>query len=374
MEPLRSHATIRRADGSVEHVDLDMPPEFLISPSDDLLEMRMSGWQHADEQHPAGGGRPGYRVAYKTVKLMPAKDITIPLPQDSRLKVAMGSLNRGGVHTPDGVPGRQPAHHVVPEYGTLSTDITGAVRYIRCLNPAMSFEAWEEELGGLSYVEIICGVEDAAANDPDALREAGRSKVVALKTMLDLMFGPRLLGIPLLEEIGEVFDDWHWNRRLDSVLLSTELQVRSAFLDPDAFVGAAGSFIAAYEGLSNEDQRRFSLACQWYWLADAEPDQVNRFIQFWLVIESLEMSTTDIAPVKRRLATVLGTSDGVSDFVGRLFGTRGTLVHGDSASVSSDDLDRVEALARILLTARVADVRVAAVPYLRQIQSWLQAN
>lgn len=57
------------------------------------------------------------------------------------------------------------------------------------------------------------------------------------------------------------------------------------------------------------------------------------------------MSTTDIAPVKRRLATVLGTSDGVSDFVGRLFGTRGTLVHGDSASVSSDDLDRVEALA-----------------------------
>jgi hypothetical protein len=196
MEPLRSHATIRRADGSVEHVDLDMPPEFLTSPSDDLLEMRMSGWQHADEQHPAGGGRPGYRVAYKTVKLMPAKDITIPLPQDSRLKVAMGSLNRGGVHTPDGVPGRQPAHHVVPEYGTLSTDITGAVRYIRCLNPAMSFEAWEEELGGLSYVEIICGVEDAAANDPDALREAGRSKVVALKTMLDLMFGPRLLGIP----------------------------------------------------------------------------------------------------------------------------------------------------------------------------------
>ena len=46
MEPLRSHATIRRADGSVEHVDLDMPPEFLTSPSDDLLEMRMSGWQH----------------------------------------------------------------------------------------------------------------------------------------------------------------------------------------------------------------------------------------------------------------------------------------------------------------------------------------
>jgi hypothetical protein len=86
------------------------------------------------------------------------------------------------------------------------------------------------------------------------------------------------------------------------------------------------------------------------------------------------MSTTDIAPVKRRLATVLGTSDGVRDFVGRLFGTRGTLVHGDSASVSSDDLDRVEALARILLTVRVADVRVAAVPYLRQIQSWLKAN
>jgi hypothetical protein len=35
----------------------------------------MSGWQNVDVDHPADNGRPGYRVAYKTLKLMPTQDI-----------------------------------------------------------------------------------------------------------------------------------------------------------------------------------------------------------------------------------------------------------------------------------------------------------
>ena len=68
---------------------------------------------------------------------------------------------------------------------------------------------------------------------------------------------------------------------------------------------------------------------------------------------------------------IMGRSDRVGDFVGRLFGKRSELVHGNSGSVTDDELDRVETLACLLLAAQVAVASTVANPRLLKIRQWL---
>jgi hypothetical protein len=301
----------------------------------------MRGWQSTDHEHPPDHGSPGYRAAYKTLKLVPSRDVQLRWPNLS-INFRAGTLNRGGVRTPDGVEGRRPTHQIVPEYGTRLIEPDGTARYVGCPDRRLTFAGWEENAGGLLYVEILYRLPEGADTDAESVRRTGRAAVAPIKTMLDLAFGPRLLGLPVLEEIGEVFDDWHWSRRLDSVSLSTELQLRPQIVQAEAFIERMQRALEDNQSKVPEERRRFRLASQWYWLADAEADLVNRFVQLWLVIESLEMETTNIGPVKRRLAELLGINTDTGPFAGRLYGIRSALVHGNSDEVM--DLRRAHPL------------------------------
>ena len=209
--------------------------------------------------------------------------------------------------------------------------------------------------------------------DPDAVLRAGRAAVAPLKTILDLTFGARMLGLPLLEEIGHVFDDWHWNRRLDSLALAAESQLPLVVMPPSDFINCLQPWAERNQEAGEVDRRRFRLASQWYWLADAQLDPVNRFIQYWVVIESLEMETTDIAPVKARLAESLNEPVSTcGQFVGRLYGIRSKLVHGNSDHVSSELLTQVQTLARLLLLRRVGEDRPEQ--EILQVRAWIAAS
>ncbi len=103
--------------------------------------------------------------------------------------------------------------------------------------------------------------------------------------------------------------------------------------------------------------RRIKLASQWYWMADAEPDQVMRFTYWWLTIESLEMvDTTNIAPVRDRLAELCGnTSNDWAKVVGPLYGVRSVVLHGNSRDITEQSIKTAEIIARFLLHSRLLD-------------------
>jgi hypothetical protein len=101
-----------------------------------------------------------------------------------------------------------------------------------------------------------------------------------------------------------------------------------------------------------ERQQRVALAARWYWLAEGEEDGVNRFLEYWIVIESLEVDTTNVKPVVQRLSSLLSpvTHAVLKDRIRRLFGLRGALVHGKQMVVDHCQARAVELIAKVLLT------------------------
>jgi hypothetical protein len=87
---------------------------------------------------------------------------------------------------------------------------------------------------------------------------------------------------------------------------------------------------------------------------------------------ALEMQTTKIAPVKARFATLLGSDAGVASFVGRLYGVRSALVHGDSDEATTEQVQQVELLARSLLKDHMNQSPSTA--ELEQLRRWTRAS
>jgi hypothetical protein len=92
---------------------------------------------------------------------------------------------------------------------------------------------------------------------------------------------------------------------------------------------------------------------QRHWRADAEPDRVTRFINWWIIVECLEIETSNITPARQRLALLFNTDEGRWGVVGRLWQRRNDLVHGNDWEVPGQQLQQIELLARVLLTARL---------------------
>lgn len=116
----------------------------------------------------------------------------------------------------------------------------------------------------------------------------------------------------------------------------------------------AQPLIERNQGLSSDERVRFRLAARWYWSVQEETDNVLAFVQWWLIVECLEMvKTTDVRPVRERLAQLLACSeDALRGRLGRLFGLRSRLLHGDDRDVSDESLQAVESVARLFLADR----------------------
>jgi len=209
----------------------------------------------------------------------------------------------------------------------------------------------EDTVEALSYVEII-HLDDI---NPDStceallardVRPSARSRPCLTASACSPCRSPT--------EVGETVDDWHWNRYDHIALLTVESQASLMRLEPLAVVDEVWPLIERQQNLPEEERRRVSLACQWYWRADAEPDRVTRYIDRWVIVECLEMpETTKLRPVRRRLAALFDTDEEPWGDVGRLYQRRNALIHGNDWEVPDQQLQQVELLSRVLLTSRM---------------------
>jgi hypothetical protein len=319
-------------------------------------EFRCEGWQNCDDEHPPQKGRPGYRVVYKTMRILTYPTLQLTW-SNLRITISNGEVDRGGIKCGGSVRSRNADRRIIPEYGRVFGSAQGA-DYIKSPNMTYAFEAWQEDVKGISYVEIIYALDDSDPKTIADLMTIGRERTADLRCMLDLLFGPRMLAMPITEEIGEAFQDWHWNRRIHTASVSAESQANVRWNDGKQALADLERLLDRRSDLEETALHRLKLASQWYWMAEAELDRVMRFAYWWLAVEALEMETTHIGPVIARIVELSQRPDiRWKPFVGRLQGTRSKLLHGNSRTVLDTELRSVELLARLLLKSRLLGAR-----------------
>ena len=123
------------------------------------------------------------------------------------------------------------------------------------------------------------------------------------------------------------------------------------------------------------DRLLFALASRWYQSARVESSRPIAFLQHWFAIEVLAMpNSTNIAPLRSLVADATESDENEwREFVGRLFGLRGLLVHGHSDQVSEPQLRAVSALAEVVLATYLGIGVTHQVGELRRAQLDLSA-
>jgi hypothetical protein len=312
-----------------------------------------SGWQGNDDQHVVGDGTPGYRIVYKTIRT-----ITVPMLEidatNLRISFQNGPVKWGEPRFTNALPGRRENHWIVPEWGTLRLD-TEPQGYEIQLNPLVEMAAYTENTPSTNYVEILYKFSDGLVRSLAEQLAFGRSATAPLTAALDLIYGERLLGAVITEEVGEIFPDWHWNRLLGGRNVSMEFQARVDLLNAREIAGALNVVLELHAERDEQERARVRIASQWYWRADRDADPVLRFLGYWLCIEALELGdNAKIAPIKAAVAAIIGTTvSEVSEGVGRIYGLRGNIAHGKIRDVKPEEIERVRAVAEALLESKL---------------------
>jgi Apea-like HEPN len=315
--------------------------------SDDLPDFfAAGGWQGTDDEHPPDKGTPAYRAVYKTLKtFLPEVNMTWP---NLIMRAGAGSIARGGFKRPDALPLRREGQWLLPQPGT--TVIEGTTMTFRPSETKnYEFAAWEETVEGLFFVEFILHTTEEHA---DRRLAEGRSKLGSLKTLIELSFGPRVLGSLVTEGLGEVFPDGHFNRNLASDAIGNEWQMGLAAVTLEQFSDWTKTTLASLLERPREDKDRTSLACEWYWRSTQTSDLVTEYLELWFVVEVIAMpDTADVRPVRERLAAAFGPSERAwQEFVGRHYGRRSKLVHGNTKrEVEEQEVESLRDLVQALL-------------------------
>lgn len=244
------------------------------------------------------------------------------------LRFGHGTVERGGVELGEAIQTRRERQWILPQPGT--TEVKGqTMTFVPSENKNFEFRAWQEEIEGLFYVELILHTSE---DQPDRRLAEGRRRLGYLKTLIELSFGPRILGAQLTEELGELFEDGHFNRNLRSELLGHEWQMDFAAVEPHELKAWGRHPLGTLVTRSLEDRERISLACDWYWRSTQTSDLVTEYIELWFVVEAVAMpDTTDIRPVRERLAAAFGGEQrDWAELVGRHYGRRSKLVHAET--------------------------------------------
>ncbi|WLQ05795.1 hypothetical protein [Arthrobacter oryzae] len=302
-----------------------------------------------DDDHPKGGGKPAYRLVHKTIRTVVAPSLSVDM-DSLRLTFGNGAVTLGEPIFEGALSSRRPGHFLLPEWGSIEHE-DGFFHYQYKPNVGIHVRAHQTDTPVGNYVEILYAIGESSDSSYEGMVAAGRAGVAPLLVMLDLMFGERMLGPLITEEVGEVFEDWHWNRMLGGRTVALESQARPSLLPAQEVWGQLEPKISAYLELDDVSRQRLKIAGQWYWLAESQADRVMGFISYWLVLESLELGeNANIAPLRRRLAAILDVDEHlVKEPVGRLNGIRSGLVHGSVRSVDEKQLGRVRTLAAAVL-------------------------
>lgn len=315
--------------------------------------LQSSGWQRSDQEHPAGSGNLGYRAIYKTLKIIPFPAINLSWP-NLTVRIAVEKAEFGGINVKGNViPSIFPNKLLLPEYLDVRRE-DNSIFYHGETNLKWEFEAYMRELPMSGIVEMLLEVENT--NEEDIISE-GRRRISPILTILDIVYGERLIGALVAEEIVGLFPDGHWNRKAISPSVGSESQLDMKKIE-NSQIEQMKKSIEAYQDLKESDRRNTALATDWFWKSEREADRVDRFIQLWICLEALEMPTSNIKPISERLAVI--TNEGFNFWkepIGRLFGKRSDLVHGNSNEVNEHEIIILRGIAKTLLANRLGEIK-----------------
>jgi hypothetical protein len=312
---------------------------------DDMPDrLLFSAWQGTDDAHPAGGGQPCYRAVFKTLRVA-VQDATLEWPNQV-LRFGSGNVPSGGVEMIGSISGRHPAVKILPEFAHWH-QVGDEITYEPTNRIDPHFQGWERKTDELFYVECIV---DTDATEPGSVLEEGRRTIASIMTMIDLTIGRRILGALLAEEAGERFDDGHFNRQVGTDVFCWEAQLDVKGLSHTQIGRWAREALNPWMERSIEDRRRFGLAARWYQSALGESASALAFAQFWIALETLLLpkGITHIREIWDLAVRATGDPS-VGGQVGRLYGLRGDIVHGQVDAVTDAWLAAVRALAELAL-------------------------
>lgn len=109
----------------------------------------------------------------------------------------MGRYAGGGAEIRNAAAGRRPGHWLLLEKARLER-VGEQLHFMPEPNMLYEMGGWQDEIQDAWYVEFVLINEE---REPAARLAEGRSRLAPVKTMLDLHFGSRLLGVPLTEEL-----------------------------------------------------------------------------------------------------------------------------------------------------------------------------
>jgi hypothetical protein len=314
--------------------------------------LQAGGWQRSDQEHPAGSGHLGYRAVYKTLKLIPFPAINLSWP-NLKVRMVVEKVEYGGFNVKgNAIPSIFPNKLLLPEYIEIRED-GNSISYHGATNLNWEFVAYSEEFPISGIVEMLLEVEEP--NEKDVISK-GRRSLSPILTILDLVYGERLIGALLAEEVVESFPDSHWNRKIISPSVGSESQLNMITIK-NSQIEQMKKSIETYQGFGESDRKKISLATDWFWKSERETDQVDRFIQLWICLEALVMPTTNINPIYEQLAII--TTEDINFWkepIGRLFGKRSELVHGNSNSVDEHEANILRGIAKILLANKLGKI------------------
>lgn len=247
---------------------------------------------------------------------------------------------------------RKSGHFVVPEWGTVSLDESAnGFQYQYAVNREVHVQAAQDTYPACNYIEVLYVLNDGVSSTYESSLSAGRAGIAPFTAMLDLSYGTRLLGPILTEEVGEVFDDWHWNRRLGGRTVALESQAKMKMISGHQLSDSLRTAIDRQLELGDESRASARVAAQWYWEAESQSDLGLSFASYWLVLEALELGqNANIRPLRVAFSAMLGCEENELRVpIGRLYGERSALLHGDVRAVDENQVARVRTLAAALL-------------------------
>jgi hypothetical protein len=263
--------------------------------------------------------------------------------------VELGGMNVKG----NAVPSLLPNKLLLPEYIEIHQG-DESINYSGERNLKWEFDAYTQVFPRSGIVELLFEVEHLQENE--VILE-GRRRTSPILTILDLVYGERLIGALIAEEVVELFPDGHWNRRAISPSVGSESQLNMTTIEKPQIEQMKKS-IEAYQGFAERDRKNTALATDWFWKSEREADGVDRFIQLWICLEALEMQTTNIKPIAEKLAVITTENyDFWKETVGRLFGKRSQLVHGISNEVEENEIVILRGIVRVLLSNKLGEIK-----------------
>ena len=332
--------------------------------------MTFEGWQMSDDEHPAGGGRPAYRIVYKALRTVVVPQVRLEMA-NLLVRFANGEVTFGRPIFHGTLDSRKAGHFIVPEWGSVILDEGGnGMQYEYTVNRNVDIQAAQDTFPACNYVEVLYVLNDGVSSAYEASMSAGRAGVAPFTAMLDLSYGDRLLGPILTEEVGELFDDWHWNRRLGGRTVALESQANMKMISGHQLSDGLRAAVDRQLEFSDESRASVRVAAQWYWEAESQSDPGLGFASYWLVLEALELGQNANIRLRRiAFSAMLGChEDDVNVSIGRLYGERSGLLHGNVRAVEEDEVAKVRTLASALLHKHLfGDVPDERVQEVRQV-------